>query len=210
MRPQPRPKPKRPQTRPQVGYNRRRRSPLGAVTGVLLRLGAVLLLAWGGGFMWFSLSLPGPAPLSVKTDAVVVLTGGAGRLARGLEVVEAKAAQRMLLSGVGRGSSRRQIAAAAGVAAKRLRTTDLGYEAIDTRSNAEETARWMAEHRYRSVRVVTSAGHMRRALLELDRVLPPQIEVVPDAVPIPPRIDRMAAEYSKYLLRRAALASGAQ
>src|SRR3546814_10350716 len=33
---------------------------------------------------------------------------------------------------------------------------DLGHEAVDTRSNAEETAAWVRDHRYRSVRLVTS------------------------------------------------------
>ncbi|WP_310496765.1 YdcF family protein [Sandarakinorhabdus sp.] len=177
--------------------------------GVLVRIAAVLLLGWIGGFVWFSQTLPGPAPLALKTDAVVVLTGGAGRLQRGLQVLEARAARRMLVSGVGRDTTRRQLALAAGIAKKRLDTTDLGYEAVDTRSNAEETARWVAKNDFRIIRLVTSSGHMRRSMLELTRVLPPAVEVVPDGVPVPPQLSSIASEYSKYLLRRVALASGA-
>jgi uncharacterized SAM-binding protein YcdF (DUF218 family) len=173
------------------------------------RILALLLLGWLGGFLWFSLTLPDPAPLSDRTDAVVVLTGGAGRTMRGLEVLEAGAARRMLVSGVDRGTTRQELAAAAGVSLKRLSTTDLGYGASDTRSNAEETARWIKDHGFTSLRLVTSAGHMRRARLELTRVLPPQVRVVEDAVPVEPAAPSIAFEYSKYLLRRAALATGA-
>ncbi len=180
--------------------------------GVLMwaaRLAALPVLAWALGLIWFSLTLPGPAPLSVKSDGVVVLTGGAGRFRRGLAVVEAGAARRMLVSGVGRTTSRRQLAAAFGVATRRLKTTDLGYAAVDTRSNAEETAQWVARHRFTSIRLVTSAGHMRRARLELSRVLPPHVAVLPDAVPSEPKAHGLAFEYSKWLLRRGALLLGA-
>ena len=175
--------------------------------GALGRVVAVLVLAWIGGFLWFSLTLPDPAPLATRTDAVVVLTGGAGRLSRGLAVIEAGAARRMLVSGVGRQTTRKQLAAAAGLEVAQLNSTDLGYGAVDTRSNAEETARWARRHGYRSIRLVTSAGHMRRARLELARVLPAGVRVVPDAVPVEPQAPTIATEYSKYLLRRLALAT---
>jgi uncharacterized SAM-binding protein YcdF (DUF218 family) len=176
--------------------------------GIIGRIAAVLLLGWSGGFLWFSLTLPDPAPIGVRTDAVVVLTGGKGRLKRGLAVIEAGSAKRMLVSGVDRITTRKQLAAAAGVRKARLDTTDLGYEAVDTRSNAEETMRWVAKHNFNSIRLVTSAGHMRRARLELSRVLPRSIAVLPDAVPVEPKAPSIAAEYSKYLLRRAALSMG--
>jgi uncharacterized SAM-binding protein YcdF (DUF218 family) len=191
---------------PKLRETRRNRMTL---TGALVRLASLLALLWGAGFLWFSLSLPDPAPLSEKTDAVVVLTGGQGRLKRGLAVLEAGAARRMLVSGVGRGTTRRDLAAAADLSLKSLSTTDLGYGAVDTRSNAEETARWIKDHGFASLRLVTSAGHMRRARLELTRVLPATVLVVEDAVPVEPAAPSIAFEYSKYLLRRSALALGA-
>lgn len=178
--------------------------------GVLGRLVALLVLGWFAGFLWFTLTLPDPAPITVKTDAVVVLTGGAGRLARGLVVLDAGSARRMLVSGVDRNTTRKQLAAAADSPISRFDTTDLGYEAIDTRSNAEETARWVARHDLETIRLVTSAGHMRRARLELSRVLPARVLVVSDAVPVEPKAPSIATEYSKFLLRRAALSLGAE
>ena len=44
-------------------------------------------------------ALPGPAGAE-RTDGIVVLTGGPGRLARGFELIERGAAERMLISGV--------------------------------------------------------------------------------------------------------------
>ncbi len=194
--------------RPGAGRGRGAPQRIG-LAGGLGRIVALLVLAWVGGFLWFSLSLRDPAPLGMRTDAVVVLTGGAGRLSRGLAVLEAGSARRMLVSGVDRQTTRRQLAAAAGLNVKRLRTTDLGYEAVDTRSNAEETARWVQRNRFGSIRLVTSAGHMRRARLELARVLPAGVRVVPDSVPVEPQAPTIATEYTKYLVRRLALATGA-
>jgi uncharacterized SAM-binding protein YcdF (DUF218 family) len=199
-----RPRPKK----PAVIRERGRKQRIG-LAGSIGRVLAVLALLWIGGFLWFSLTLPDPAPLATRTDAVVVLTGGAGRLSRGLAVIDAGSARRMLVSGVGRQTTRKQLAAAAGLKVARLNTTDLGYEAVDTRSNAEETARWVQRHGFASIRLVTSAGHMRRARLELARVLPAHVRVVSDAVPVEPQAPTIATEYSKYLLRRFALLTGA-
>jgi hypothetical protein len=45
---------------------------------------AFVFLVWVLGFAWFALFLPQPADLT-RTDAVVVLTGGAQRIDRGRE-----------------------------------------------------------------------------------------------------------------------------
>jgi uncharacterized SAM-binding protein YcdF (DUF218 family) len=186
--------------------------------GVVLRLAAVLGLAWLAGFVVFTATIPRAMPLSVRTDAVVVLTGGPGRLARGVAVLDADAAQRMLVSGVGKDVTREQLAVALDSGANaRLRIVnlalfhtrvDLGYGAVDTRSNAAETAAWMAAHRYRSLRLVTSAWHMRRATLELRAQLPADIALLGDAVPVEPAAASVAREYSKFILRWAILATG--
>jgi uncharacterized SAM-binding protein YcdF (DUF218 family) len=85
---------------------------------------------------------------------------------------------------------------------------DLGREAVDTRSNAEETAAWVRRHRYKSVRLVTSADHMRRARLELEARLGDGIAVVADPVQVERPPSLMVREFSKYALRRAALVIG--
>lgn len=196
----------RPVARPSSRTRGKRRS---AVLIWAARLVAIPVLAWMLGLFWFSLSMPGAAPLAMKSDGVVVLTGANGRFQRGLKVLESGAADRMLISGVDRNTSKRQLAAFHKIAVRRLKRAELGYEAIDTRSNAEETARWVAKYELKSIRLVTSAGHMRRARLELARVLPAGVAVLPDAVPSEPKAPSLAFEYSKWLIRRGALLAGA-
>ncbi|MGI4881330.1 MAG: YdcF family protein [Janthinobacterium lividum] len=167
-------------------------------------------LVWLGGFAWFVATRPGAAPLALTTDAVVVLTGGSGRLARGVQVIEQGSATRMLISGVGPRVRKPQLAATVAAPLRLFAASvDLGFSAVDTRSNAVETAAWMARHRYRSLRLVTSTSHMRRAELELEAHLPPDIRIVADAVPAETGADSLAKEFTKYALRAAALAFGA-
>lgn len=175
----------------------------------ILRLAGLLALLWLGGLVWFVSTMPGAAPVAEKTDAVVVLTGGPGRLARGVEVLRAGSAARLLVSGVDDRVRKADLAEAAATRKSLFsRQVDLGREAIDTRSNAEETVAWAERNGYRSLRLVTSAAHMRRALLELEVVLPASVTIVPDAVPQEPGMASVAREYSKYALRRLAIRAG--
>ncbi|MGL4542903.1 MAG: YdcF family protein [Polymorphobacter sp.] len=194
-----------------------------SISGVLVRLGAVAGLAWVAGFVLFTATTPEATPLAVATDAVVVLTGGPGRLARGVAVMEAGSARRMLVSGVDAAVTRAELAAildkpadgstltpAARIANRRLLASvvDLGYGAIDTRSNAAETTAWMARGGFGSLRLVTSGWHMRRAELELRAQLPGDIVIITDAVPIEPAAASVAREYNKLLLRWVVLSLG--
>ncbi len=55
----------------------------------------------------------------------------------------------------------------------------IGHEAKDTMGNALETAHWMRQQGYHSLRLVTSWYHMPRSLLEFRRAMPPDVEIVP-------------------------------
>jgi len=85
---------------------------------------------------------------------------------------------------------------------------DLGFQAVDTRSNALETARWVAKREDSSVRLVTSDWHMRRARLELERAMPPNVKIVSDAVSTAPSLTTLFKEYNKFLMRRLAALAG--
>ena len=190
---------RRPAARPAPAFGPARG---GRKRGIAVRLAALVFMVWGMGFAWFMLTLADAAPLDRKTDAVVVLTGGPRRLARGVEVLQAGAAQRMLVSGVARGVTDAKLAEVAGAPiALLVARADLGFAAIDTRSNAEETVAWMARHRFTSLRLVTSAAHMRRARLELDARLPRTVRILPDAVPVDPQAPSLFLEYNKFVLR---------
>jgi uncharacterized SAM-binding protein YcdF (DUF218 family) len=85
---------------------------------------------------------------------------------------------------------------------------DLGHEAVDTRSNAKETAQWVKAHGYKSVRLVTSDWHMARAGMELNAALDSDVSIVSDGVTSEAPLGLLIVEYNKLLLRRVALWTG--
>jgi len=152
--------------------------------------------------------LPGPAD-DRKTDAIVVLTGAAGRLERGLDLLERKRAKRMLISGVARTVRPVELAERHDVDTMLFDCCiDLGRESVDTRSNAAETARWLAKSELKTVRLVTTDWHMPRARFELSRQLGEEIDLIGDAVESNPSFSQLFKEYNKYLLRHAAVIVG--
>ncbi|MCC2601309.1 YdcF family protein [Sphingopyxis yananensis] len=166
---------------------------------MIKRLISLLFLAWVLGFAWFALLPPMPAPLQ-KTDAIVVLTGGPGRIDRALDLLEQKQADRLLISGVAREVKPHELAAEY---KRPMALFDccvaLGFEAEDTRSNATEVVNWVARRNYRTVRLVTTDWHMRRAEFELRRAIDKNVTIIPDAVRSQPNFLTLFREYHKYL-----------
>ncbi|MFN3458836.1 MAG: ElyC/SanA/YdcF family protein, partial [Novosphingobium sp.] len=73
--------------------------------------------------------------------------------------------------------------------------------AVDTRSNAVEATRWVKENKLRSVRLVTTDWHMRRAAFDLSAEAPTNLIIVEDAVPSKPSFRILFIEYNKYVAR---------
>ncbi len=175
------------------------------------------LVAWLAGLQWFATGLPDSVaePRRV-TDAIVVLTGGSGRVHEGLELLAEKRAGKLFISGVYRGVDVQELLRVSQRSPGDLECcVALGYEADSTRGNARETAGWMHEQGLSSLRLVTSDYHMPRSLLEFRRVLP-DAEILPHPVlpehPKPRNWWRwpdgatlIVREYNKYLI---ALARG--
>jgi len=141
------------------------------------RLGSLIaapLILWLGGLAWF---VAGSVLVTVDraspTDAIVVLTGGRMRLETGLELLAAGKAGKLFVSGVNPRVDRDTLLRALGPAAEREACCIvLGHAADNTLGNARETAMWMHNEGYRSLRLVTSWYHMRRSLLEFSRAMP--------------------------------------
>ena len=168
---------------------------------MLRRILSLILIAWVAGFIVFAMRLPQSAGAE-RAEAVVVLTGGAGRIKRGLEVLNQGWAGQMLVSGVDPQVKPGEFAAQFKIAPAAMRCCiTLGYRAFDTTSNARETAAWLETRGYRSVRLVTSDWHLRRARAELDKVLPAKVTVIGDAVPTQPSLRILMIEYHKLLFR---------
>lgn len=166
---------------------------------MIKRLISILFLAWILGFAWFALLPPLPAAPQ-KTDGIVVLTGGPGRIDRGLELLEQKQAERLLISGVAREVKPHELAAEYH---RPVALFDccvaLGFEAEDTRSNATEVVNWVNRRDYKSIRLITTDWHMRRAEYELRRSIDEKIMIIPDAVRSQPNFTTLFREYHKYL-----------
>lgn len=175
---------------------------------MISRAFATLLLLYVLGYALFVVILPGPSDAR-RTDAIVVLTGGAKRIDRGLDLLEAHRAKRMLISGVDRTVRPVELAVGTGRDPALFECcVDLGRESVDTRSNAEETARWLEKHRFKSVRLVTTDWHMPRASFELSRRVGDGVEILDDAIDSDPKFRQLFTEYNKYLLRHAAVIVG--
>jgi uncharacterized SAM-binding protein YcdF (DUF218 family) len=169
---------------------------------------AFIILLYLLGYAIFAVMLPRPAD-DRQSDAIVVLTGGANRIERGLDLLQRGRAKRMLISGVARTVRPVDLAIRYPDRAALFKCCiDLGRESVDTRSNAEEVARWMDKRKLRSVRLVTTDWHMPRARFELSRQLDGKGEILGDAVESNPSFRQLFTEYNKYLLRRAAVLVG--
>ncbi len=179
--------------------------------GVSFAIAGVILL-WLGGFLLFAAQLPRQSDeRPVPADAIVVLTGGAGRLQVGLQLLSAGKGEKMLISGVEPGITVAELQAGQGVDTDKFDCCiELGYRARDTRGNAMETAQWMARHGYRSLQLVTASYHMPRSLLLFHRAMPAVMLVANPVFPehvklakwwlFPGTMKLLAMEYSKYLI----------
>jgi len=169
---------------------------------MILRLTALLVMLYGLGFVLFAVTLGEPAG-PAKSDAIIVLTGGAGRIERGIAVMKRGDAKRMLVAGADPSVTRTDLIRRLHGDAQLVRCcVDLGSESVDTRSNAEEALRWIDKHEYRSVRLITSDWHMHRAAYEFRKQLGRRITIFPDALTTRPTFMTLFGEYNKYVLRR--------
>ncbi|HWK46180.1 MAG TPA: YdcF family protein [Stellaceae bacterium] len=181
-----------------------------------MRRTALLLLilggAWAVGLGWFvAVMEAGVVDTTTPTDAIVVLTGGSRRIESGLHLLVGGKAKKLFISGVHQGVETAEML-------KLSRDTPqwvaccvvLGHAADNTVGNAVETAAWLRQEDYRSIRLVTANYHMPRALLEFSRVLPDVTVIANPVVPEGVRQDPwwawrgpvylIVVEYTKYLV----------
>jgi uncharacterized SAM-binding protein YcdF (DUF218 family) len=173
---------------------------------MIARFLSFLVLLYALGFILFGVTLGRPAKADQKTDATIVITGGAGRIEQAIEVLAEGLTKRVFIAGADPLVTKKDLVERLGGRARLIRCcVDLGSESVDTRSNAEEAQRWLSKHKYKSVRLITSDWHMRRAHYEFERVLDDKYQLVTDAVTTEPGFATLFSEYNKYLLRRLAV-----
>ncbi len=142
---------------------------------IVILLFLLLALTWAGGLLQFVSTLPVvPDAPNRKVDAVVVLTGGPDRVTEGMRLLKEGAAPVLFVSGVGEGVTVARLLDISGYGADDSLSCciELGRGARDTLGNATEVAVWAAARRARSLRIVTAAYHLPRALHLLRRTIP--------------------------------------
>ncbi len=182
----------------------------------LLLLGVPLLLCvlLAAGFARFlDRTQTGGVP-PPRADGIVVLTGGADRIATALKLLAEGRGRILLVSGVGGEAEFADLARQAGADPELGSRVTLGRAAASTYGNAQETASWARAHHLGSLIVVTAYYHMPRALAELARALP-EVRLLPVAVQ-PPSLHGaiawrlLAGEYAKWLAAEAGLSGLAE
>jgi uncharacterized SAM-binding protein YcdF (DUF218 family) len=168
---------------------------------MLLRVIGLVFGIWLGGFIGFSHTLATIPKQNRKTDAVIALTGGEGRVERAVFVLGHGKAKRLLISGVNRATTAQDLRRRTGASEKLFKCcVDIGHVAGNTIGNAVEAAVWMDNHGFKSLRLVTSRSHMPRARLEFVDAMP-NIQIVPEAVDVENSVASRLFEYNKYAAR---------
>lgn len=148
----------------------------------------LLVMLWAMSLAWFVYSMPNQsASPSAKSEAIVVLTGGQGRVEHGVAMLAQGAAPVLFISGVGEHVTVEQLL---------LEHTDektrnqlmhadvdivLDHVAQSTVSNADQTASFLRNRGITSIRLVTANYHMKRSMHEFKAVLA-DVTIVPDPV----------------------------
>lgn len=163
-------------------------------------------IVWGIGFIIFLKVLPEQAAdLTTSTDAIVVLTGGKGRVQLGFSLVQQGLGKKLFISGV---NPKVNMPALIELQKVQLDNTSLpeaqlGYKAQNTVENAKETAAWAVEQNVHSLRLVTANYHIWRSMLEFSKALP-GVKIIPHPVAEKYQITRknlslLLSEYHKFV-----------
>lgn len=134
-----------------------------------------LFIIWGVGWLWFvtKIAIMEPDSTTTKTEAIIVLTGGNGRINEGLNLLAQKTAPKLFISGVNKGVTQKDIFKSwKKPTSPEPCCISLGYESTDTISNAIEVKQWVEENNINSFHLITSSYHMPRAVMEFQKQLP--------------------------------------
>src|SRR5574337_240537 len=151
-----------------------------AVLTVSLALAAYLFLDFTAGIKAVS---AGPVDQG-DADAIVVLTGGMGRVEEGLSLLRKGKAGLLVLSGVHADADLDSIFLNHLDRSERPKIV-LEKRSGSTFENAVEVRRFMEERGLKSMVLITSAYHMKRAEYIFRKIMPPDIRIEPYRVSTP-------------------------
>ena len=146
-----------------------------------------LALIWLVGWVLFTISVTHAKPEKPgkQVEAIVVVTGGTGRIHHALDLLAEGNADKLFISGVNEDVQHTDIIAgwnefraeASLPVLSEPCCIELGYTAKDTTGNALEIKKWVEENGITSIRLVTSNYHMPRAYMEVRNHLPPDTAI---------------------------------
>lgn len=146
-----------------------------------------LAVVWAAGFAMFAHHVWNQQPqnASQPTDAIIVLTGGALRVNKGLDLLSTGQGKKLFITGVNGHVSLQEIMALWKRPIIAGEDNDccivLDHSARNTIQNAQETREWAQKEKIRTIRLVTSDYHMPRAWLEFHATMP-GITIIPHPV----------------------------
>lgn len=147
----------------------------------------IFLLVVAGLFGLLFVGLPyylAPQDKLVKADAIVAISGGetTSRTLGAVKLYDQGYAPTIIFSGaaqdptsVSNAAAMKTIAVRAGVPASDILIEE---DSVDTYENAQNTARIIKDHNIKSIILVTSPYHQRRASIEFKRALGKDIKVI--------------------------------
>lgn len=149
---------------------------------ILVNSLSALISLWIIVFFWFITTMPKTSTDSkTVADAVIVLTGGTGRVKLGYDLVAKNLAKKLFITGVNRNVRISHLKKLQHIEGNNPVSADLGYDATNTSGNAVEAAKWVNENKIQTIRLVTTDYHMRRSVLEFKSKMP-KVIIIEDPV----------------------------
>ena len=153
--------------------------------------------------------------IAPNTKYIIVATGGSNRILKGLQLTQVENDRKMLITGVGKGIQKEDIADAilANEDQKQVLDccVDLGSSALNTQGNAYESYKWLKNYKALSSFLVTANYHMPRLVLEFERIAPEiKVNLVPvqplnnpiQKIYLPKNLILLTKEYLKFVIKK--------
>ncbi|GHF11720.1 membrane protein [Kordiimonas sediminis] len=168
---------------------------------LLWKIPLYLLVIWALGFILFYTTIDSVEGESTeRADAILVWTGGAGRITTAVNLLKAGRAERLLVSGVHPDVADTDITSMTNTAQILSECCiDLDHTARNTLGNARESAAWARSHNFDTLILVTADYHMPRSLILMRRAMP-EAKIIPDRVKSNASLRYLVVEYNKYLI----------
>ncbi len=173
----------------------------GVIFSACAFIGGLLLI----GLLIFTLAMSmmrTPHDPDKKTDAIIVLTGGANRVDTGLELFQEGVGKKLLISGVHKDVRMPDILSFWRGPALNIGNVALDPRATSTIENAIFSIEWIKENDIKTIRLVTAYYHMPRAYWEFKHRMP-SLKIIPHSVTPetgPSYLSALASEYGKFLV----------